>query len=52
MWSADPLSEPVERDWGVYTGYFGDPDGSRWDVAYTPRPIGVLVLHGDQEQGG
>ena len=24
---------PVEREWGGLTGYFGDPDGYRWEVA-------------------
>ncbi len=33
-----------ERDWGGYTGYFADPDGYRWEVAYNPGPIGQLVL--------
>ena len=33
-----------ERDWGGYTGYFADPDGYRWEVAYNPGPIGRLVL--------
>ena len=34
----------VERDWGGYTGYFGDPDGYRWEIAYNPGPIGQVVL--------
>ncbi|PWN00942.1 glyoxalase [Nocardioides silvaticus] len=41
---ADPVSDAVERDWGGYTGYFGDPDGYRWEVAFNPGPIGQLVL--------
>ena len=41
---ADPVSDAVERDWGGYTGYFGDPDGYRWEIAYNPGPIGELVL--------
>lgn len=32
------------RDWGGYTGYFADPDGFRWEVAYNPGPIGRVVL--------
>jgi catechol 2,3-dioxygenase-like lactoylglutathione lyase family enzyme len=36
----------VERDWGGYTGYFADPDGVRWEVAYNPGEIGRLVLPG------
>lgn len=41
---ADPVHEAVERDWGGYTGYFGDPDGYRWEVAFNPGPIGQVVL--------
>lgn len=41
---ADPVTEAVERDWGGYTGYFADPDGYRWEIAYNPGPIGQLVL--------
>ena len=41
---ADSVTEAVERDWGGYTGYFADPDGFRWEVAYNPGPIGQEVL--------
>lgn len=41
---ADPVSNAVEREWGGYTGYFADPDGYRWEVAFNPSPIGQLVL--------
>jgi uncharacterized protein len=34
----------TEREWGGYTGYFADPDGYRWEVAYNPGPIGASVL--------
>jgi catechol 2,3-dioxygenase-like lactoylglutathione lyase family enzyme len=34
----------VEREWGGYTGYFADPAGFRWEVAYNPGPIGQTVL--------
>ena len=33
----------VEREWGGYTGYFADPDGFRWEVAFNPGPIGATV---------
>ena len=36
----------VERDWGGYTGYFADPDGVRWEIAYNPGEIGQSVLPG------
>ncbi len=41
---ADPVRQAVERDWGGYSGYFGDPDGFRWEVAWNPGPIGREVL--------
>lgn len=41
---ADPVREAVRRDWGGYSGYFGDPDGFRWEVACNPGPIGEVVL--------
>jgi catechol 2,3-dioxygenase-like lactoylglutathione lyase family enzyme len=33
-----------QRDWGGYTGYFADPDGVRWEIAYNPDPIGRSVV--------
>ena len=41
---ADPVHDAVEREWGGYTGYFGDPDGYRWEIATNPGPIGQKVL--------
>ena len=41
---ADPVHDGVERDWGGYSGYFGDPDGYRWEIAVNPGPTGKLVL--------
>lgn len=41
---ADPVQAGTEREWGGYTGYFGDPDGYRWEIAYNPSPIGRVVL--------
>jgi catechol 2,3-dioxygenase-like lactoylglutathione lyase family enzyme len=35
---------PEERDWGGYTGYFADPDGVRWEIAWNPGEVGQLVL--------
>jgi predicted lactoylglutathione lyase len=31
-------SAAEHRDWGGYTGYFADPDGFRWEIAYNPDP--------------
>jgi uncharacterized protein len=41
---ADPVNEGVDREWGGYTGYFGDPDGYRWEVAWAPGEVGAAVL--------
>jgi catechol 2,3-dioxygenase-like lactoylglutathione lyase family enzyme len=38
------VGDAVEREWGGYTGYFADPAGFRWEVAYNPGPIGQTVL--------
>jgi catechol 2,3-dioxygenase-like lactoylglutathione lyase family enzyme len=38
------IADPVAREWGGYSGYFADPDGFRWEVAYNPGPIGQSVL--------
>lgn len=26
----------VDRDWGGYSGYFADPDGHVWEIAWNP----------------
>lgn len=31
------LQGPVERTWGGYSGYFEDPDGHLWEVAWNPH---------------
>ncbi len=41
---ADPVQAAAEREWGGYSGYFADPDGFRWEIAYNPGPIGQEVL--------
>ena len=41
---SDQVAEAVEREWGGYSGYFSDPDGFRWEVAYNPGEIGQAVL--------
>lgn len=30
------IAAPKTRPWGGYTGYFADPDGYRWEVAFNP----------------
>ena len=29
--------EPYDRPWGIYSGYFRDPDGHLWEVIWSPR---------------
>lgn len=41
---AEPVQDAEERDWGGYSGYFGDPDGFRWEIACNPDEIGRSVL--------
>ncbi len=32
------LSEPPHgRPWGIYSGYFRDPDGHLWEIIWNPR---------------
>lgn len=33
---ATALKQPEQVFWGGYSGYFGDPDGFVWEVAYNP----------------
>jgi uncharacterized protein len=28
---------PHERPWGIYSGYFRDPDGHLWEVIWNPE---------------
>lgn len=35
---------PQDREWGGYTGYFTDPDGYFWEVAWNPGAIARIVL--------
>jgi uncharacterized protein len=30
------IDDPHERPWGVYSGYFRDPDGHLWEVVWNP----------------
>lgn len=41
---ATEVAPAVERECGGYTGYFADPDGYRWEIAFNPGPIGRTVL--------
>ncbi|APX03735.1 MULTISPECIES: VOC family protein [Arthrobacter] len=30
------VAPPKTQPWGGYTGYFADPDGFRWEIAFNP----------------
>ncbi len=30
------IKEPQDVFWGGYSGYFEDPDGHLWEIAYNP----------------
>jgi hypothetical protein len=30
------LGEPHDRPWGIYSGYFRDPDGHLWEIIWNP----------------
>lgn len=32
--------QPHDRPWGIYSGYFRDPDGHLWEVLWNPRFFG------------
>ena len=35
------LTRPQKVFWGGYSGYYGDPDGHVWEIAYNPFwPLG------------
>lgn len=34
---ASLVKEPQDVFWGGYSGYFADPDGHLWEVAYNPN---------------
>jgi uncharacterized protein len=32
-----------ERPWGIYSGYFRDPDGHLWEIIWNPRQSGAAT---------
>jgi uncharacterized protein len=36
---ATVTDEPHERPWGIYSGYFRDPDGHLWEIIWNPRRV-------------
>lgn len=41
---ADPVEDGRRRDWGGYSGYFADPDGYRWEIAWAPGDLTDQVV--------
>ena len=33
---------PHERPWGIYSGYFRDPDGHLWEIIWNPPALPVV----------
>jgi len=33
---ATPTGQPHDRPWGIYSGYFRDPDGHLWEIIWNP----------------
>jgi predicted lactoylglutathione lyase len=34
---ATAVAEPQQREWGGRSGYVADPEGNRWEIAWTPN---------------
>ncbi len=34
------VTEPHDRPWGIYSGYFRDPDGHLWEIIHNPAGSG------------
>jgi uncharacterized protein len=34
---ATPTAPAHDRPWGIYSGYFRDPDGHLWEIIWNPR---------------
>jgi catechol 2,3-dioxygenase-like lactoylglutathione lyase family enzyme len=32
-------NHPHDRPWGIYSGYFRDPDGHLWEIIWNPRML-------------
>ncbi len=47
---ASLVKPPQNVFWGGYSGYFGDPDGHLWEVAYNPH-FQVGPRDGDEPSG-
>jgi uncharacterized glyoxalase superfamily protein PhnB len=34
---ATMIDAPHDRPWGIYSGYFRDPDGHLWEILHNPE---------------
>ena len=41
------VKEPVDTFWGGYAGYFRDPDGHLWEVAWNPAMLPAIPNNPD-----
>ncbi|WP_218220519.1 VOC family protein [Nesterenkonia sp. Act20] len=41
---AEQVLPAEDRAWGGYTGYFADPGGFRWEIAWAPGEVNEIVL--------
>lgn len=44
---ATPTGRPHDRPWGIYSGYFRDPDGHLWEIIWNGR--GEDAARGSQD---
>jgi catechol 2,3-dioxygenase-like lactoylglutathione lyase family enzyme len=35
------ITELHDRPWGIYSGYFRDPDGHLWEIIHNPNSTGI-----------
>lgn len=40
---AKVCDSPKEREWGGYSGYFKDPDGYLWEIAFNPYSPEIAI---------
>jgi catechol 2,3-dioxygenase-like lactoylglutathione lyase family enzyme len=35
------IQQPRDRPWGIYAGYFRDPDGHLWEILWNPELVDI-----------
>jgi catechol 2,3-dioxygenase-like lactoylglutathione lyase family enzyme len=45
---ATVTDQPHDRPWGIYSGYFRDPDGHLWEIIHHPQADQGASSDGDQ----